>query len=65
MPRAQDSTNVREYSQYLCNLSGPETNTRAAEIRDRGPVLKERKKIVKNVRRAKKIPEIFMGDWKV
>ena len=35
-------------------MSGPATNTTAAEIRDRGPVLKERKKIVKNVGRAKK-----------
>ena len=54
MPGAKDSTNVRDYYQYLCNLSGPATNTRETEIRHRGPVLKERKKIVKNVGRAKK-----------
>ena len=35
-------------------MSGPATNTRATEMRHRGPVLKERKKIVKNVGRAKK-----------
>ena len=35
-------------------MSGPATNTRETEIRHRGPVLKERKKIVKNVGRAKK-----------
>lgn len=34
-------------------------------MRHRGPVFKERKKIVKNVARAKKMPEIFMGGWKV
>lgn len=35
-------------------MSGPATNTRAAEMRNRGPVPRERKKIVKNVGRAKK-----------
>ena len=35
-------------------MSWPATNTRETEIRHRGPVLKERKKIVKNVGRAKK-----------
>ena len=34
-------------------MSGPATNTRATEMRHRGPVLKERKKIVKNVGREK------------
>ena len=40
----QDSTNFKNYYQCLCNLLGPATNTRAEEMRDTCPILKERKK---------------------
>ena len=49
-----DFTNVRNYYQYSCNLSGAVTSMRRAETRDTGPVLKERKKIAKSVWRAEK-----------
>ena len=35
-------------------MSGTVTSTRGTEMRDTGPVLKERKKIVKSVGRAEK-----------
>ena len=50
----------------MCNLSGPATSTRATEMRDTGPVFKERKNIVENVGRdEKKMPEVLVGNWKV
>ena len=48
-----DFTNVRNYYQYLCNLSGAVTSMRE-ERRDTGPVLKERKKKAKSVGKAEK-----------